>query len=255
MRKLPLRLCAVAFGAWSCLFFAACGLDQVYLLEPPTAILHRALVGTDFTQWYVEFITNEAGNAAYYPSRGNSFVFLGTEIYYKIYDNEDTLQSHKRSIESVNSASYYSESASRMITTYQYQPLDLQSGRIWFPFVECREKNTKVRIRLVSYQGDDTDPNYKAGVRFDDIDQNVVPYRNGRSNSFDFFRAEKESSPSNKTDVRPSDNDSDYWHTASGDSDDYYVQLYAVAVGRDSNYTPSYSRVLDLGTISILKNQ
>ena len=35
----------------------------------------------------------------------------------------------------------------------------------------------------------------------------------------------------------------------------YGMQLYAVAVGRDGNYTPSYSLVLDLGTIPILKNQ
>ena len=253
MRKLPLRLCAVAFGAWSCLFFAACGLDQVYLLEPP--IVKNNNVNPDTTEpnnWYVEFITNETGNAAYYPSRGNSFVFLGTEIYYKIYNNKDALQSQTRSIESVNSASYYSEAASRMITTYQYQQLDLQSGRIWFPFVECREKNTKVHIRLVSYQGNDIAPIYKAGVLFDDDDQNVVPYRNGSRKSFDFFRIDKE--PFNTTDVPPLKGDADYYHSNSDDGK-YYVQLYAVAVGRDSNYTPSYSRVLDLGAIPILKNQ
>ena len=254
MRKLPLRLYAVAFGAWSCLFFAACGLDQVYLLEPPIVRNNNVYVNTELPEnWYVEFITNEAGNAAYYPSRGNSFVFLGTEIYYKIYNNVDTLQSHKRSIESVNSASYYSESASRMITTYQYQPLDLQSGRIWFPFVECREKNTKVHIRLVSYQGKDTDPTYKAGVWFDDDDQNVVPYRNGNNRSFDFFNDANEQPPVRN--VPPNSGDNDFSPGTGGGAVIYYVQLYAVAVGRDSNYTPSYSPVLDLGTIPIYKQK
>lgn len=251
MRKLPLRLYAVAFGAWSCLFFAACGLDQVYLLEPPTAILHNVYVDTDSpAQWYVEFITNDTGNAAYYPSRGNSFVFLGTEIYYKIYNNKNTLQSHKNSINSVNTASYYSEAASRMITTYHYQTLGLKPELGWTPFVGCDETgNKRVYIRLTDVAPDGNTETFKAGVKFNDTDKNVVPYRNGNRYSFDFFNKAQENP--RVTNIQPSNGDADYYHSNSDDGK-YYVHLYAVAVGRDSNYTPSYSPVLDLGVIPIL---
>ena len=255
MRKLPLRLCAVAFGAWLCLFFAACGLDQVYLLSEPTVIYNNVYDDTtDYTRWYVEFLTNETGNSDYYPSRGNAFTFLGTEVYYKIYNNVSTLRSHRNSIESLNDSTNYSAAATRLVETYRYQTLGTNSGTVWSPFVECRERNTRVRIRLTSY-GDEED--FRAGVWFDGQDMNVVPYRNGGRYSFDFFNKADDKNPStpNIPPVETVSNDGDYWHTASGGSDAYYVQLYAVAVGRDSNYTPAYSLVLDLGVIPILKNQ
>lgn len=237
---------------WSCLFFAACGLDQFYLLEEPTVTYNTVYYSTDdYMRWYVEFLTNETANSEYYPAKKNAFTFLGTEIYYKIYDSTATLSSHKSRVEAVNKSDYYSNAATMLIETFKYQTLGTDKGVWQTPFVECSEKNTRVRIRLMSYN--DTNDDLRASVRFGGVDMGIVPRRNDSRYSFDFFnKAEERPRESN---VEPVDGDSDYWRTGSGSQEAYYVQLYAVAVGRNNNYTLSYSLVLDLGTIPILKNQ
>ena len=247
------RHCFLAVcGLWSCFFFAACGLDQFYLLEEPTDTYNEVYADTtDYMRWYVDFLTNETANSEYYPSKRNAFTFLGTEIYYKIYDSTATLSSHKSRVEAVNKSDYYSNAATMLIETFKYQTLGTDPGGWSSPFVECSEKNTRVRIRLMSY--DDMNEDLRAGVRFDGADKGIVPRRNDSRYSFDFFNKAEERPP--QSNVEPADGDSDYWRTGSGSPEAYYVQLYAVAVGRDGNYTPSYSLVLDLGTIPILKNQ
>ncbi len=247
-RRCFLTVCSL----WPCLFFAACGLDQFYLLEEPTVVYNEVYASTDdYMKWYVDFLTNETMNSDYYPSKKNAFTFLGTEIYYKIYDSTTTLSSHKKRVEDVNKSEYYSNAATLLTETFKYQTLGTNVGGWASPFVECTEKNTRVRIRLMSY--DDTNDDLKAGVRFDGVDKGVVPRRNDNRYSFDFFNKAEETP--RESNVEPADGDSDYWRTGTGSPEAYYVQLYAVAVGRNNNFTPSYSLVLDLGTIPILKNQ
>ena len=143
-----------------------------------------------------------------------------------------------------------------MIETYHYQALGTNPEQNWTPFVECREKNQRVRIRLKSYGTNPTEE-LAAGIIIDNETKNVVPYRNGNRYSFDFFNDAEDtaSDTPNREPEATDDNSGDYWYTQGTDTETYYVQLYAVAVGRDNNYTPSYSLVLDLGTIPIKKGE
>jgi hypothetical protein len=289
--KAVISLFSLAAGLF-CL--TSCGLDEYYILEPPTVAYNTSYYSTaDYTKWFYEFKTNETANSDYYASKKAGFVFLGTEIYYKIYNNYSTLASEKSAISSVNTSSNYSAAATRMIETYTYQTLTTYPSMSWSPFVECAQSNRTVYIRLTQtgtgyeyraaialgttstvadlsyigqYNGTTDSFTYNATtdvwtgassgtVSYSDIDF-VVPCRNGTTNSFDFFNnIDDDNEGTLKYGVEPSSGDSDYKYSSTASADNtYYVQLYAVAVGRDSNYTNSYSLVLDLGTVPIEKD-
>ncbi len=271
----------------------ACGLDEYYVLEEPTGPNHLSYYLTDdYAQWYCDFKTNDTGNSDYLSS-SSSFRFLGTAIYYKIYNNTSTLTTHRSAISNVNTSSNYGTAATKMIETYGYQPLSTSPNFNWYPFVEAASSNRRVVLRLKSYassliSGSLTDYTTRACIKIDDYyvgydsDNNqvnyyydsstdtwyaedkstvvtdfnlAIPYRYDATHSFDFFDDDDDDSSSSR-DILPvgdsTSSDDDYWFTSTAtDEDEYYVQLYAVAVGRDSNYTVSYSLVLDLGTIPI----
>lgn len=293
------RFTALLFSACMCaglLLLSSCGLDEYYILEAPSVTDNISTYDKEYLYRYVEFFTNESGNSDYYPSKKASFVFLGTEIYYKIYNNYSTLSTQKSAISSVNTTSNYSAAATKIIETYTYQTLGTKPATGWSPFIECAEQNRKVYIRLNSY-GTGSYYEYSGTyyvlnasvaingtyygqtdtysvsnnvwtnssgtvVSYDDIKSDfVVPGRilkkNGYSLTFDFF--DNNNDDDNTYDIEPVKGDSDYCYTDSSststgfEDDTYYVQLYAVAVGRDANYTNSYSLVLDLGTIPVKK--
>lgn len=278
-------------------FFMSCGLEEFYVLEEPTVQNHLSYYSTDdYAQWYCDFKTNDTGNKQYSGS-SSAFKFLGTGIYYKIYNNTSTLTSHRSAISSVNTSSNYSAAATKMIETYGYQHLSTNPNQNWFPFVESASTNRQVVLRLKSYapaltSGSLTDYSTRACVKIGDYyigyddtgsqvnyyydsstntwyeedkstvvsDVNlVIPYRYDGTHSFDFFDDDDDDTTSAR-DVLPAgdstSSDDDFYYSSTATSDDrYYVQLYAVAIGRDSNYTVSYSLVLDLGTIPIVKGE
>ncbi|MBR0031161.1 MAG: hypothetical protein IJP61_02570 [Treponema sp.] len=234
--------------------FCACGLDEVtYVSEPSVTNNSPLYYNSDYLTWYSDFTTAESNQAA---------SFIGTDVYYKIYNNYSTLVSQRNSILAVNTASNGTSAATRMIESYTFQPLGTNRGSDTV-FVTKSGSNKRIRIRLKTYKGNESysgDDMYTRracviGGKFG-TDGSFVPYRNGNSKSFDFFNdANNNVSDPTNTNVEPVNGDSDYNHNSSAsETNTYYVQLFAVGVVFDSNtLSNSFSLVLDLGSVPIRK--
>lgn len=243
-----------------CLFgFTACGLDEFYELDPPVRCNNQPDSNTEYATRYFEFTTNETGeNNKNYIDSSSSFKFLGTAIYYKIYNNLSTMDSDITTISTLINSTNYSNAVSRIRETLSYQELgtvkieNSQRREISTnPLISAQGKNRTVYIRLTNYQ--DT-KEFSARILIDkeplkDGDFELYPSRSGSNKSFDFGRTEDDK----EVNVEPSQGDVDF---ASGtftepDNKKYYVNMYAIAVGRDTTYTNYYSNALHLGSVSI----
>lgn len=248
-----------------CLFFGgSCGLEEVIVVDEPTVTYNKPLYyDNDSAYFYIDFLTNE-------PSEKSQPYFIGTDVYYKIYNNSTTLVSERSSITSVNTSSNTGAAATRMIDSYSYQQLGsspLSSDSIFVPNKDKEDngegKNKRVYIRLVDNGiGDDLKASiviYEGASRNSDkilnIKKNAIPFRYSNDKSFDFFDND-DSDSSDKVDVEPVDGDLDYKRSSTAtDSEKYFIQFFAVGVAFDPNsLTRSYSPVLDLGSIPIIKD-
>lgn len=225
-----------------CLFFQiSCGLEEVIVVEAPTVTYNDPLYSdSDYTNYYCSFLTKES-------SQPDSF--LGTEVYYKIYNNSSVLVSERNAITAVNTTSNGSSAATRMVETYTYQPLGMNPQNSDSIFLSSSGSDRRVYIRLVD-NGDGDD--LVADIRISGTSTGKIPYRYSNDKSFDFFDND-DSDSTDKIDVEPENGDLDYKHSSTASaSNEYYVQLFAVGVAWDSSsLTRSYSLVLDLGSIPI----
>ena len=222
------------------LLLEACGLDTFYYLDPPITDGHTSYYTTeDGIYRYFSFVTNEEsslGDNDQYFSSSSELVFLGTEVYYKIYNNYSTMVSAENAIDSLNSSSSnYAAAAESLIESRGYKPLKFSSGS-FIPLVEAGSSpnNRHVYIRLNDY-----------GTEVDYNGQPVMPRRYINSNyGFNFGQDDNNPLPKN------GDADVNY-SSSSSDSGTWYVDMYAVSVGRDTSYSTSYSKVLFLGSVKI----
>ena len=237
--------------------FLSCGLEEVTYVSEPTVTSNSPLYGnSDFLTWYFDFTTKESGQ---------SDSFVGTDIYYKIYNNYSSLVSQRNSILALNTSSLGSQAATRMIETYAFQKLGINTSPPYgdyVVFVPKTSSNTRIQIRLKTYKGSES---YSASDMYTrracvfggnyGYSGNYVPYRNGNTKSFDFFDDDEDNIGGNR-DVEPQNGDSDYYHSSSSsESNTYYVQMFAVGVVFDSTtLANSYSLVLDLGSVPIRKD-
>lgn len=240
------------------LFLSACGLEEVISIEAPTVTNNNPLYSSDdYTTWYFSFVTRESGQ----PDS-----FIGTQVYYKIYNNVSKLGSDRSSITTVNYAENGTASATRMIETLSFQPLGTSVPTGNSVFVENAGSNRSVILRLKDYANrsaeysgtdrhiQDACVGIRSGTEY--VYETYIPYRNGNSKSFDFFD-EDDDDDSNERDVEPVEGDSDYYHSSSAtEADTYYVQLFAVGTAWNvSTCSPVYSLVLDLGSVRIKKGE
>lgn len=230
--------------AVGCLFFGgSCGLEEVVVVEEPTVTYNEPLYSNgDSTYFYCDFLTKESGQL-------NSFI--GTEVYYKIYNNSSNLVSERSSILAVNSSSSSTSAAARMIDSYSYQPLGTNPQSSDSVLVPSTGNDRRVYFRPVDNGiGDDL----VADIRISGASIGRIPYRYSNDKSFDFFDND-DNDDSDKVDVEPAEGDLDYKYNSSAtDSEKYFIQFFAVGVAYDTtNLTRSYSLVLDLGSIPIIK--
>ena len=225
-----------------CLFFQiSCGLEEVIVVEAPTVTYNDPLYSDDdYTNYYCSFLTKESGQ----PDS-----FLGTEVYYKIYNNSSVLVSERNAITAVNTTSNGSSAATRMVETYTYQPLGMNPQNSDSIFLSSSGSDRRVYFRLVD-NGDGDD--LVADIRISGTSTGKIPYRYSNDKSFDFFDND-DSDSTDKVDVEPENGDLDYKHSSTASvSGEYYVQFFAVGIAWDSSsLTRSYSLVLDLGSIPI----
>ncbi len=234
-----------------CLFlfifsFISCGLDVYEVIPSPTSLIHQPDYNTeDSFEKYFNFQTNENFTLA-------NYVFLGTEIYYKIYNNVSTMSSERSTLESLASSTTSANSADRMISSYGYQPLLFsRKSSVSIPS-SSDNKNRQVYIRLSNYQ-DDSSFSARIAIGGKEIVAGKdgylgVPLRTTESGSirtFDFGRDGDTNSEPLETDI-----DVKYSSTAT-ETGKWYVQLFAVGVARDNSFSLNYSNVLYLGAVTI----
>lgn len=242
------RISPLAFCFLAGIFVFSCGLEEVIVVSDPTTTYNDPLYSSsDPLTWYFSFKTvNDSGDS-----------FLGTDVYYKIYNNYNDLNSQRAAILAVNSSSNGSASANRMIETYSYQPLGKAAGSdvVFYP----SSSGERVVIRLKTYQNGSTDPDsawysFNAGVGT--LTSNNDSPRRINGKTFDFFNY-NDTDDQLQLNVEPSSGDTDYYSNSSfSESNCYYVQMFAVGVATDPNTVArSYSLVLNLGSVPIRKGE
>ena len=224
------------------LFNLSCGLDTIYIIEPPKNIVNTpSYNSTDDSFDYFAFYTNETEN-------GNSeIIFLGTDVYYKIYRNTSKLDSECSNILSLVSKDDNS-SANSMQNTYNFQPLRVKNRNDDI-LIPRNTKDQRVFIRLSDLNlQDDSDDTDKSNVIVTLNDNNIFseePIRNLPYISTFNFKA-------GENDNTPKDGDVDTSYTGQGIDSEWYVAMFAVSVGRDASYVKLFSNVAYLGSVKIL---
>lgn len=237
-----------------CLFLCpGCGLETLYYLDAPFQRQTKPTVSdsgdaASYTEAYFDFYTNENQKV------DENLKYLGTAVYYKIYNSYSTMNSHISSVSSISSSTN-SSSAFPRLQSYGYQELGTKdmngNERNISPLIPAESSNQRVVIRLTNYQDPDqssaewNEYAYRAKIVINNVEK-YVPMRNDSTKSFDFGRKNS----SGDYDNPKSGEDDVNYGTASKD-DVYYVTLYAVAVGRDNSFTNYYSNVLYLGSVAI----
>ena len=162
------------------------------------------------------------------------------------------------SISTLINSTNYSNAVSRIRETLSYQELGTvkiensqRKETSTNPLISAQGKNRTVYIRLTNYQ--DT-KEFSARILIDkeplkDGAFELYPSRSGSNKSFDFGRTEDDK----EVNVEPSQGDVDFVSGTFTDPENkkYYVNMYAIAVGRDTTYTNYYSNALHLGSVSI----
>lgn len=257
MRKKIFRYLFVFFLP---LFFG-CGLDNFYYLDPPLHGGHVAYYNSseDILN-FCSCLTNESSSTGvnYMYFGASDFYFLGTEIYYKIFNNISTLQSVESSVSSmISNTSSYTSAVDYLIGSRGFKTLGVSDGKI-SPLIKPSSGRTNqyVYIRLDNYN--DTD--YRSGICVGNSSsnkwteekslkvngKNVTPVRYGTGCGFDFSRTGKNNSPIPKK----GDDDVEFSETPTEDGV-WYVLMYAASVGRDTNYSESYSQPYLMGELAI----
>ncbi len=251
-QKTACKIYSTLFSVFFLLVFTNCGLDVYPFFDPPYTDGHIAYyTSDDAIQNYFSFITNETSD------NNTENDFLGTEIYYKIYNNYSIMVSAENSVSSLNSSTTNSTAAiENLIDSRGYKPLKLSTGSL-NPLIQDAGQNRYVYIRLNDYP---TDSTRSAAIRIGSSSMSdstsgspltykgtsVFPRRYIDSDYGFNFNSSSSSNP------LPKSGDADVnFSSSSSDSGVWYVDMYAVSVGRDSSFTSYYSKVLFLGSISI----
>lgn len=225
----------------SCLFFcflSGCGLDTFYYLNPPTTVhfINEAeTTSQDAEKHYVSFVT--ASNP------DSQDIFQGTAVYYKIYNDKNTLISNHKAIESLNDNN--SNQGINRLFGWGYQPLTTDEINT-VNLVSSGSVGT-VSIRLfneIPQSGGGY--SYSAEVSVDGVDKGI-PLRSFDGKNFSF---NTNANPDDPNSV-PRDGQEDVWFSPGISTDIWYVALYAVSTGTSPSLTPVYSSVTFLGSLAI----
>ena len=202
-----------------------CGVDTVEeYFDPPKSDGHTVYWSTaDRAQHYFSFYTTEVNSSS-------EVVFLGTDIYYKIYTSGSSIDSVASSVagQTENAQLSYLKSCG-------YKTLKI-SGSTPYPLIKSAGSNRLVKIRLAGFS------TYARGITVGSSSLGL-PWRNSSGGGFQFGTG-------SDSDPRPSSGDSDASVSASATT--YYVDAYAVSIGRNTaDSTTYYSSVLHLGSVPI----
>ncbi len=245
MKKASLKIKKFSFIFLTGCFFilnTSCGLDTFEVINTPIQTQIGPIFDgegdtQDFLGKQFSFTTNE-NNSNYLQVK-----FLGTGVYYKIYNNFYDMKSERSSLISLmESTENSANSATKMIQSYSYQTLTVSDDKSNI-LIPNQNKNQIINIRLSNYDSGD----FKAKLTVDNksVSGNEgysIPLRyNGKT--FDFGRT-------GEKDGIPEEDDSDFKKNST-DSHFYYIPMFAVGIARDTTYTYQYSNIIYLGTVLI----
>lgn len=242
-----LRLSFMAFTACFIFLNTSCGLDTYFVMDYPIDAIEKEpqYENTQFTETYFDFWTNENTD---YP---NEYMFLGTDIYYKIYSSSSIMSSESGNLRDISTKSETSSKApEKLMNTvssggYGYQKLKATNCKD-SPLIKPGKGNQHVYIRLTDYQNDEAWAS-KITVNGQNLSGSAAttkPIRFENDYSFNFGRK-------GEKDKVPLSDDLDVKYSSSPTNNTWYVCLFAVAVARDASYVNYYSNIVCLGSVAI----
>ncbi|NLC93974.1 MAG: hypothetical protein GX677_11110 [Treponema sp.] len=242
MKKKTFLLCISLI----CLFvLSSCGLDTLLVLYVPTSKQNDPNVESLWDKKYFDFWTSDTTNQ---NTISSEYTFLGTNIFYKIYNNTTTMNSEISTISTISNSTNYQNAIEKLTNVkssggYGYKQLKA-SGSSATPIVPASllKINQRVYIRLTDYNSSS-----EYSSRFTIDDSSIGQPRRDNGKNFNFGRSV---SDSNAQIPSSSDSDVEYSSTFTA-ANKWYVVLYAVSVARDSTYTNQYSNVINLGAVMI----
>ena len=219
------------------LFNTACGLDTFYVIDSPNNTIHAPSYSSiEYQDNYFEFWTED--------KTYDAIKFQGTEVYYRIYKSSDRLRTEVNDLIAIAEKDESNSAAYKLTDTYKYQPLRGKGYEDKDVLIPTAGYNQRVYIRLSDYSG-----TYFAEIKVNNNNiygssTTVIPVRNlDKSLSFNFKELTE--------DERPQSGDVDVNTNGSSSDNDWYVSLFAVAVGLDYTYSQIYSNILYLGSVRI----
>lgn len=222
-----------------CLFIFnfSCGLEEYVIIAEPAGTDNQPNTESSFNSKCFEFRTNE--------NLGDDG-FKGTEVYYKIYNNYQKMINDISQLESIASDDDKKSNSYSTMISKEYQKLtyrvDGENHGSYLVPAKKGKSYQRVYIRLTDYLDLDE---FSAVIKIDD-EVAGFPARYQDDLTFNFGN-------SGINDLVPSSSDKDT--SISGTSTGtWYVSMFAVGVGLDTNLTPHYSNILYLGSVSIVEN-
>ena len=224
--------CLILFN----LSFISCGLDTIYVIDAPSVIHEPIYSSIELPDRYFEFRTAE--------DYQEGITFLGTEVFYKIYDSSSKMISESSSINSAASnESTANQSASRLIESYKYQTLR-HSNDTGANILIPKGSSKRVKIRLAN------DPEYDSEFTIGSklgIPVRNIPGNKPEDKSFSFKELGSDKLPKGGENSDP-----DYAYSSTTEEiTEYYVALFAVSVAQDNTYSLLYSTAVYLGSVTI----
>lgn len=207
----------------SLIFFTACGIKVLQLIDPPVNANPPNVANGS-----IQNSLTESNIVTFLAADLSSTMFInpGTEVYYRIYSNQEDLQRDAKLVNDVNIED--SENGFNKLLSLQYKKMNSTAGGE-NPLINANGGNVSITLA----RNDTTAPVISP--------TGELPKRS----TGDFFYLFSSFEPDNLNYPRPKSGDSDFEGTGGGD---YFVNLYAVSTGMDSTtYKPTYSQVLSLG--------
>lgn len=167
--------------------------------------------------------------------------YQGYMVYYRIYNNSDTMLSDVNYINNYNSNDDYKANIISYIENRNFKRLYCENQSFAAPLINKSNSDRTVKIRLVSEQ------DYGTGIKINDVLLGT-PIRNISSSPYKpeyFFDTDKFSQED--TDISFTQGDVNF-----EDVDTWYVSAYVLTYGIDDVYSPVYSSALWLGC-SVIK--
>lgn len=220
--------------------FFSCGIDYyIYLYpvvdrNPDPCTSYENPETYDINNNLFGFKTRDSANS----SISN---YQGYMVYYRIYNNSDTMLSDMNYINNYNSNDDYKANIISYIENRNFKRLYCEKQSFAAPLINKSGSDRTVNIRLVSEQ------DYGAGITINDVLLGT-PIRNISSSPYNpeyFFDTDKFSQ--DDTDISFTQGDVNF-----EDVDTWYVSAYVLTYGIDDVYSPVYSSALWLGC-SVIK--